>query len=269
MPKGADAFGVPVQSHIERGEPAAMLLDHAQRADMLVVGNHGRGGSPAQWWARSACVPRTMPLVRSSSFRQHRRSTTFRLAERDAMPQAQAAVPAPAVRSAGRLDGLRAALVIHEPVTSPVRTTTGVLGYPTRVRTARIRAGGATMASMAALTVTVLTATEPPGPDPTPPSPIPDPAPPGPGPEPTPPIPPPPEPGPPVPPPPPGPPDPRVIPCRSGSASATSPSSATTSPPWPPSVRQNPTVESHPVAGARRQRPGNAKKDEQQLRETP
>lgn len=44
IPEGADAAGVPVHAHTERGEPATVLLDHAMRADLLVVGNRGRGG---------------------------------------------------------------------------------------------------------------------------------------------------------------------------------------------------------------------------------
>ena len=32
-----------MHTHIEEGEPAAILLDHALRADLLVLGNHGRG----------------------------------------------------------------------------------------------------------------------------------------------------------------------------------------------------------------------------------
>jgi nucleotide-binding universal stress UspA family protein len=44
MPEEADASGVHVDTHIRRGEPATVLLDHALRADLLVVGNRGRGG---------------------------------------------------------------------------------------------------------------------------------------------------------------------------------------------------------------------------------
>lgn len=33
-----------VRTHIERGDPSTVLLDHAGRADLLVVGNRGRGG---------------------------------------------------------------------------------------------------------------------------------------------------------------------------------------------------------------------------------
>jgi nucleotide-binding universal stress UspA family protein len=44
MPSGTDASGVHVDTHIRRGEPATMLLDHAMRADLLVVGNSGRSG---------------------------------------------------------------------------------------------------------------------------------------------------------------------------------------------------------------------------------
>lgn len=32
-----------VRTHLEQGEPAGILLDHALRAEMLVLGNHGRG----------------------------------------------------------------------------------------------------------------------------------------------------------------------------------------------------------------------------------
>ncbi|OZM77222.1 universal stress protein UspA [Pseudonocardia sp. MH-G8] len=33
-----------VHTHIERGDPSTVLLDHAVRAGLLVVGNRGRGG---------------------------------------------------------------------------------------------------------------------------------------------------------------------------------------------------------------------------------
>lgn len=32
-----------VHTHLEHGEPAGVLLDHALRAELLVLGNHGRG----------------------------------------------------------------------------------------------------------------------------------------------------------------------------------------------------------------------------------
>jgi nucleotide-binding universal stress UspA family protein len=44
LPSGTDASGVQVETHIRRGDPATVLLDHALRADLLVVGNRGRGG---------------------------------------------------------------------------------------------------------------------------------------------------------------------------------------------------------------------------------
>ena len=42
-----DESGEPassVRTHIERGDPSTVLLDHALGVDLLVVGNHGRGG---------------------------------------------------------------------------------------------------------------------------------------------------------------------------------------------------------------------------------
>jgi nucleotide-binding universal stress UspA family protein len=35
--------GQAVHAHTERGDPSTLLLDHALRADLLVVGNRGRG----------------------------------------------------------------------------------------------------------------------------------------------------------------------------------------------------------------------------------
>src|SRR5262245_19025245 len=36
--------GVPVWSHVVRGDPAAVLLEAARAAELLVVGSRGRGG---------------------------------------------------------------------------------------------------------------------------------------------------------------------------------------------------------------------------------
>ncbi len=36
--------GVPVQRRVLRGNPAAVLVDQAKDADLLVVGSHGHGG---------------------------------------------------------------------------------------------------------------------------------------------------------------------------------------------------------------------------------
>ncbi len=44
MPSETDASGVQVGTHVRRGEPATVLLDHALRADVLAVGNRGRSG---------------------------------------------------------------------------------------------------------------------------------------------------------------------------------------------------------------------------------
>lgn len=44
VPAGNDATGVRVDTQLRRGEPAEILLEHALRADLLVVGNSGRGG---------------------------------------------------------------------------------------------------------------------------------------------------------------------------------------------------------------------------------
>lgn len=41
---GADAAGVTVLPHVVAGNAAAALLDSARNADLLVVGNRGRGG---------------------------------------------------------------------------------------------------------------------------------------------------------------------------------------------------------------------------------
>ena len=35
--------GAQVQAHTEDGNPATVLLEYAQRAELLVLGNHGRG----------------------------------------------------------------------------------------------------------------------------------------------------------------------------------------------------------------------------------
>lgn len=44
MPSGADASAVKVETHVRRGDPATVLLDHALRADLLAMGNRGRSG---------------------------------------------------------------------------------------------------------------------------------------------------------------------------------------------------------------------------------
>ncbi|MFC3495778.1 universal stress protein [Glycomyces rhizosphaerae] len=41
---GADDREVAVRSHVDRGDPATVLLERAKGADMLVVGNRGYGG---------------------------------------------------------------------------------------------------------------------------------------------------------------------------------------------------------------------------------
>lgn len=56
--------GAEVHSHLEQGDPATVLIDRARAADLLVLGNHGRGavagvllGSVAQRCARRARCP--------------------------------------------------------------------------------------------------------------------------------------------------------------------------------------------------------------------
>jgi nucleotide-binding universal stress UspA family protein len=46
MPASHTGEGAPVKirTKLERGDPSTVLLDHALRADMLVLGNKGRGG---------------------------------------------------------------------------------------------------------------------------------------------------------------------------------------------------------------------------------
>jgi nucleotide-binding universal stress UspA family protein len=60
----AGETGVHVQAHLEHGDPATSLLGRADRAELLVLGNHGRGaltdtllGSVAQRCARRARCP--------------------------------------------------------------------------------------------------------------------------------------------------------------------------------------------------------------------
>jgi nucleotide-binding universal stress UspA family protein len=64
--------GVEVHTHLEQGDPATVLLHHARDADLLVLGNHGRGalagallGSVAQRCAhRSPCAVVLVPQAR-------------------------------------------------------------------------------------------------------------------------------------------------------------------------------------------------------------
>ena len=37
---------VPVHAQVVRGDPTAVLLEHAQRAALIVLGNHGHGADP-------------------------------------------------------------------------------------------------------------------------------------------------------------------------------------------------------------------------------
>ncbi|OLT01282.1 hypothetical protein BJF90_32525 [Pseudonocardia sp. CNS-004] len=39
-----DEHGAEVHTHTEQGDPTQQLLEHSTTADMLVLGNHGRGG---------------------------------------------------------------------------------------------------------------------------------------------------------------------------------------------------------------------------------
>ncbi|MGH8964216.1 MAG: universal stress protein, partial [Actinomycetes bacterium] len=59
-----DEHGTEVHTHTEEGDPAQRLLDHCTGADLLVLGNHGRGavmgallGSVAQRCAHHARCP--------------------------------------------------------------------------------------------------------------------------------------------------------------------------------------------------------------------
>ena len=59
------ASGVPVRGHAAEGNPAQVLLDAADGADLLVVGSRGHADSPRHCSARSAStafITRTAPL---------------------------------------------------------------------------------------------------------------------------------------------------------------------------------------------------------------
>lgn len=64
-----------VHTHLEHGEPAGVLLDHALRAELLVLGNHGAASSVARCSVRSRCAVSTTPPARCCSCPPRRRPT--------------------------------------------------------------------------------------------------------------------------------------------------------------------------------------------------
>lgn len=65
LPKlGSDEPGAPIHTRTEQGDPSAVLIDQAAHAELLVLGNHGRGalsgalvGSVAQRCAQHSPCP--------------------------------------------------------------------------------------------------------------------------------------------------------------------------------------------------------------------